>query len=211
MSGSEISKMSEMYKEKMITEFTKFLDVYNNLSNTSYTLDIRGDYDVFVRFLGNYIYNHLDTLDTWSDSQINFTEEIVINMNVFKNTKYVDAVYNFLLSLKNAFFNSLDDDIYEYLKKTKDYTTDEKKICKEFYDRISNLNKSIKHSTFSSTKTDILSRDNISTYSKELEEFNSYSTYVSSKPQLYNLIKHFDSKIREISRNKKYPEILFNV
>jgi hypothetical protein len=69
----------------------------------------------------------------------------------------------------------------------------------------------MKRSTFTDLNTDVLSKENISTYANELKEFNQYSYYVSSKPQLYNLIKHFDQKIRLISKNKLYPEILFNV
>ena len=69
----------------------------------------------------------------------------------------------------------------------------------------------MKHSTFDSKDTELLSKDNISTYSNELREYNNYIHYISSKRELYNLIQHFDKKIREISKNKKYPEILFDV
>lgn len=208
--NKEISDLNEKHKEKMICEFTKFLDVYNSLAGTNYILDIRGEYNVFIRFLGNYIYKEFDQ-ENWDNTSIKFSDDIIINLYLFKNTKYYESVKNFLLSLKYAFFNSLDEDIYEYLSTTKDYTEDEKRICKEFYDRISSLNNAMKKSTFSSLNTDVLSKENISTYSNELKEFNLYSHYISSKPQLYNLIRHFDTKIRQISKNKIYPEILFNV
>jgi len=205
-----IESLKNEFKEKMIIEFTKFLEVYNKLSGSSYVLDIRGEYDIFIRFLGNYIYKEFNA-DSWDNTQIKFSDEVMIDLSVFKNTEYYEAANNFLLSLKKAFFSSLDDDIYEYINTTKDYTKEEKRVCREFYDRISALNKSLKHSTFSSKNTDILSQSNISTYSNELKEFNSYIHYVSSNRELYNLIAHFDKKIRELSKTKKYPEILFSV
>jgi hypothetical protein len=198
------------FKEKMINEFTKFLNAYNEVANTNYILDIRGEYDVFIRFLGNYIYKEFN-IDSWNNTTIKFSEEVIINLFLFNNTKYYEPVKKFLLLLKDAFFNSLDDDIYDYLENTKDYTKDEKKICLEFYDRVSSLNKAMKHSTFDSKNTQILSNENISSYSHQLKEFNNYSHYISSNPQLYNLISHFDKKIRLLSQNKKYPEILFDV
>ncbi len=202
--------LKNVFKEKMINEFTKFLEVYNQLSGTNYILDIRGEYDVFIRFLGNYIYKSFDH-NNWDNSEIKFSDEVTINLSVFKNTQYYHPVNNFLLSLKEAFFNSLDKDIYEYLDTTKDYTKEEKRVCKEFYDRVSALNNAMKHSTFSSKDSELLSHSNISNYSNELKEFNNYIYYISSKRELYNLIQHFDKKIRELSKNKKYPEILFNV
>lgn len=205
-----IESLKNLFKEKMIIEFTKFLEVYNKLSGCTYTLDIRGEYDIFIRFLGNYIYKDFNQ-DSWDNTQIKFSEEVMIDLTVFKNTHYYEAVNNFLLSLKNAFFSSLDDDIYEYINNTKDYTNEEKRVCKEFYDRVSSLNKSLKHSTFSSKDSEILSQNSISSYSNELKEFNTYIHYISSKKELYNLITHFDKKIRELSKNKQYPEILFSV
>lgn len=208
--NKEIETLKLEFKQKMITEFTKFLNVYNEIANTSYILDISGEYDTFIRFLGNYIYKEFNQ-KSWVDTSINFSDQVTIDLSLFKNTKYQEPVHNFLLNLKNAFFSSLDDDIYEYINTTKDYTKEEKVVCKEFYDRVSSLNKAIKHSAFVSKDTTLLSKDNISSYSNELREFNNYISYVSSKTQLYNLISHFDKKIRQLSKNKKYPEILFNV
>ena len=56
--NSDIEQLKIHFKDRMITEFTKFLKVYNEVANTNYILDIRGEYDVFIRFLGNYIYKH---------------------------------------------------------------------------------------------------------------------------------------------------------
>lgn len=208
--SNDIEDIKTKYKDKMITHFTKFLEVYNQLSGCNYVLDIRGEYDIFIRFLGNYIYKEFKPKN-WDNTFINFSEEIKIDLSVFKNTSYYQPVNNFLLSLKNAFFNSLDDDIYDYISETNDYTKEEKRICREFYDRVSALNNAMRHSTFDSKETELLSKDNITSYSNELRDFNNYINYISSKRELYSLIQTFDKKIREISKNKKYPEILFNV
>jgi len=197
------------YKDKMANEFTKFLQIYNQISSSNYILDIRGEYDVFIHFLGNYIYTKYNP-NTWDESVIKFTDDVVIDLSLFKDTQYYDSVNNFLLSLKKAFFDSLDDDVYNYLKTTSDYDEEEKRICTEFYDKISNLNNSMKHHTFTSTVKPEMSLETISNYKKELKEFNNYAHYISSKKELFNLIKEFDNNIRTLSSNRKYPEILFN-
>jgi hypothetical protein len=205
----QLNLLKETYKDKMVTEFTKFLQAYSQVSGSNYIIDIRGEYDVFIHFLGNYIYTKYNS-QTWDESVIQFTEDVVIDLSLFKNTQYYDVVNNFLLSLKKAFFNSLDDDVYNYLKTTTDYNDEEKRICTEFYDRISNLNNAMKHHTFISKTKPEMSIETISNYKKELKEFNNYAHYVSSKKELFNLMKHFDNKIRSLSSNKTYPEILFN-
>jgi hypothetical protein len=209
-SSNDVEDLKNKHKNKMITEFTKFLEVYNQLSNSNYILDIRGEYDIFIRFLGNYIYKEFNP-EKWDNTFIRFSDEIVIDLSLFKNTPYHKEVNSFLLSLKNAFCNSLDDDIYSYINDTKDYTVEEKRVCKEFYDCVSALNNAMRHSAFDSKDTELLSKDNITTYSIQLKEFNNYMHYVSSKRELYSLIQTFDKKIREIAKTKKYPEILFNV
>ena len=112
--------------------------------------------------------------------------------------------------MKSAFYGTLDDDIYEYLEKTDEYTEEEKVVCLEFYDRVSALNNAMKCNMFETTETNLMDKDNISKYSEELKEFNRYSNYVSSKPELYALISHFDQKIREIAKTKKFPDIFFD-
>lgn len=207
--NNEVNLLKETYKEKMVTEFTKFLQSYNEVAGTNFILDIRGEYDVFIHFLGNYIYTKYNP-QSWDQSVIKFTEDVSIDLSLFKNTKYYEAVNTFLISLKTAFFDSLDQDVYNYLESTSDYNDEEKRICREFYERISNLNNSMKHHTFTSSVKPEMSSETISNYKKELKEFNNYAHYVSSKKELFNLIKHFDNKIRSLSSNKSYPEILFN-
>ena len=205
----QINSIKDIYKEKMITEFTKFLQVYNQLAETNYILDIRGEYDVFIHFLGNYIYTKYNS-QTWDESVIKFSDDVIINLTIFKNTEHYNSANNFLLSLKKAFFDSIDDEIYNYLKTTTDYNDEEKRICTEFYDRMSTLNSAIKHYTFVSSKKPEMSNETITNYNKELKEFNNYVHHVSSNTQLFNLIKHFDTKIKSLVSTKKYTEILFN-
>lgn len=207
---SLINELKEKYQEKMVKEFTKFLEVYNKVANTSFVVDIKGEYDMFIRILGNYIYKNFNS-KTWDQTQIKFSDEIIIDLSLFTNTSYYNKVKDFLLSLKSAFYGSLDDDIYEYLVNTKDYTQEEKIICKEFYDKISNLNNSIRHNMFDNINNDVTNPDNIKNYEKELKEFNNYTHYISSKKELYSLIQNFDKKIRLLSKNKKYEDIFFNV
>jgi len=205
----QMSTLKDIYRDKMINEFTKFLQVYNQISNSNYILDIRGEYDVFIHFLGNYIYTRYNH-ETWDKSSIKFSDDIVIDLSLFKNTQYYKSVNDFLLSLKKAFFDSLDDNVYNYLKTTSDYDDEEKRVCTEFYDRISNLNNAMKHHTFASTTKPEMSSETISNYKKELKEFNNYVYYISTKKELFELIKTFDEKIRTLSSNKNYTEILFN-
>jgi hypothetical protein len=207
--NQQLNPIKDSYKEKMVTEFTKFLQVYNQLAKTNYILDIRGEYDVFIHFLGNYIYTKYNS-QTWDESIIKFNEDVIINLSIFKNTQYYDTVNNFLLSLKKAFFDSVEDEVYNYLKNTSDYNDEEKRICIEFYDRMSTLNNAIKHHTFVSSTKPEMSNETITNYNKELKEFNNYVHYVSSKRELFNLINNFDNKIKSLVSTKKYTEILFN-
>jgi hypothetical protein len=206
---TQLNLLKDKYKDKMVTEFTKFLQVYNEISESNYIIDIRGEYDIFIHFLGNYIYTKYNH-HIWDESSIKFSDDVVINLSVFKDTKYYEAVDKFLFSLKKAFFESLDDDVYNYLKTTEDYNDEEKVLCTEFYDRISNLNNAMKHHTFASSTKPEMSSETISIYKKELKEFNNYVYYISSKKELFSLINNFDDKIRKLFSNKNYSEILFN-
>lgn len=197
------------YKEKMITELTKFLAVYNEVSKSNFVLDMNSGYNIFIRILGNYIYKKFN-VKTWDQTKIEFEPEVVVDFSVFRNTPYFQKVQNFLISMKSAFYGTLDDDIYEYLEKTDEYTDEEKVVCREFYDRVSALNNAMKCNMFETTETNLMDKDNISKYSEELKEFNRYSNYVSSKPELYALISHFDQKIREMAKTKKFPDIFFD-
>jgi len=208
--SNQSNELKEKYQEKMIKEFTKFLEVYNKLANTTFSIDVRGEYDIFIKILGNYIYKNFN-IKTWDQTKLKFSDEVVIDFTVFINTVYYQPVKNFLLSLKNTFYSSLDDDVYEYLETTKDFTEEEKVICKEFYDKVSALNNAIKHNMFNDINSDVTNPQNIKSYENELKEFNNYTHYISSKREIYALIQHFDGNIRSLSKNKKYDDIFFNV
>lgn len=209
--SKEIKDITQKHKEIFVRELTKFLDAYNHVARTSFILDLRGEYDKFIRILGNYIFCEYSNTKQWDSTKIVFTDDVCIDFSLFKGTRYYNSVESFLISLKKSFYQSIDDDVYNYLHHTKDFTEDEKIICGQFYDRISDLNNAMKKATFSTKDKDIVSQDSISSYSKELKEFNQFSNYISSNKQLFGIISRFDRQIREIAKNKKSDEILFNV
>lgn len=210
MSSAEMKEMIQNHKDILVRELTKFLNVYNEVAQTSYVFDLRGEYDKFIRILGNYIFCEYSE-QKWDDTKLVFTDEISIDFSIFKNTKYVESVNQFLISLKKSFYQSIDDEIYGYLETTNDFSDQEKILCIQFYDRISALNKAMKESTFSTKDGDIISQESISKYDKELKEFNQFSNYISSNKDLFILISKFDQKIKEIAMIKKPNQILFNV
>lgn len=199
------------YKEKMIQELGKFINVYNSIANTSYLFDIeKGDYDHFIRILGNYMHK-IYSKDGWRNTKLIFADDIFIDFSSFVNTEYEEKVDNYLQSLHHAFLDSLDNEVEQYLETTKDYNDNEKQICREFYGKISVLHAKMKENIFSSTDTIITSQENISTYKTELEEYNRYMNYIASNQSLYSLIKHFDEKIRHLAKTKTPIKILFDV
>ena len=100
------------YKEKMITELTKFLAAYNEVSKSNFVLDMNSGYNIFIRILGNYIYKKFN-VKTWDQTKIEFAPEVIVDFSVFRNTPYFQKVQNFLISMKSAFYGTLDDDIYK--------------------------------------------------------------------------------------------------
>lgn len=202
---------NEIYKEIMIGELQKFINVYNQLANTSYLFDIeKGQYDYFIRLLGNYIYK-VYTPEGWKQSKLSFSDDIFINFSIFVGTEYEDKVGSYLNQLKEAFNDSLDKEIDDYLTETSDYTENEKMICREFYQKVSMLHAKMKENMFRETDTDLTSKDNISNYKTELEEYNRYMNYVAGNKPIFSLITHFDTKIRNLAQSKQPRQILFDV
>mgnify|MGYP000144075174 CR=1 FL=1 len=78
---NDVEQLKNQFKEKMIVEFTKFLEVYNKVANTSFVVDIKGEYDMFIRILGNYIYKNFNS-KTWDQTQIKFSDEIIIDLSI---------------------------------------------------------------------------------------------------------------------------------
>lgn len=207
----QIDEMTELYKSKMLNELDKFLNVYNEVSGTTYVFDLTGQYDHLIRVLGKYI-SCIYTPEGWRDTCIRFSDEVIIEFEVFRNTPYEEKVAKYLETLRRAFNDSLDTEIEEYLSKTKDFNEEEKVICREFYGKVSDLHRCMKQASFGgSLDTDIRSTESIDQYKATLREFNSYTTHIASNARLNALIRHFDGKIRQLAGQKKQVEVLFDV
>lgn len=202
-----VNDIKMKYAEKMINELNKFLKVYNDQTSNSHTFTM-DQYSFIIRILGNYV-AHLDVSgDNWLNTKIEMGD-VSIDMSVFKESIEKDRVKAFLCRLQKAFHYSLDDDVCDYLQNTSDFTQEEKVICIEFYGRVSSLNSAMKSKMFDDIKSDILSRESISSYDKELRLFNEYSRYISSKKELSIIIQRFDSQIRRLASEKTPSDIFF--
>ena len=69
----------------------------------------------------------------------------------------------------------------------------------------------MKKYTFINTDTDLTSKESISNYKEELEEYNRYMNHVASNKPIMSLILHFDEKIRQLAKSKPPRQILFDV
>lgn len=196
------------YQEKMVSELNKFLKVYSEIIHNEVKFDME-DYPLIIRIIGNYV----STLDTNNilQSSISFDDDTVIQLHLFKNTPYEEKVVAFIRRLKSAFHSSLDDDIYQYLTETNDFTENEKQICNEFYGHVSKLNIAMKQNMFSNVHTNITDREIIRLYYEtELRDFNNYTKIISSDPQKYHIIQRFDKMVKKIASEKKPTEIFFD-
>lgn len=199
------------YQEKMVSELNKFLNVYSEIVQHEVKFDM-DDYPMIIRIIGNYVAT-LDKLDTKHilESSITFDQDMIIHLHLFKNTPHEEKVVAFIRRLKKAFHSSLDDDIYQYLTETDDFTENEKQICNDFYSRVSKLNQAMKQNMFSNVHTNILDREVIRVYYEtELREFNNYTKMLSSDPHKYHIIQRFDQMIKKIASEKKPTEIFFD-
>jgi len=195
------------YQEKMLTELNKFLSVYNTLSGN--TIQIGDDnYPEFIRILGNYLYT--TNIDSWASSSISFGN-VTIDMSVFANTTYQTNVQNFLILLKKAFHANLDEEIINYLSTTSDFTEDEKKTCSEFHEYMSRLQASMKQGIFKDAIVyNVTSNEAISSYSKQLKEFNDYTKIIAADPLKYNIVNRFKEMLPVIASQKTQPDIFFD-
>ena len=209
MASSKIMEdIKQKYQEKMVNELNKFLCVYNELSQTSVTFSM-DDYPFIIRVLGNYV-SRLD-LDNWQESEMSFGT-FTVSMSVFKNTIYEEKVHQFVKRLKDAFIINLDGEIIDYLENTKDFTEEEKLICIGFHERASNLNRAMKKEMFGNVTSDVLSKEVISEkYANELREFNEYTHFASSRPDVARVIKRFDMAVKTLASKKSPTEIFFDV
>lgn len=207
MSITEVTKSE--YKTKMIVELSKFVDVYNQFSENKISIEVLDEeYDIFIRILGNYIYK-IFTSETWLETKMFIDDAVLFDFSVFKGTEYTERVHSFLLSIKDAFYTSIDVDLYEYLETTNEFTDDEKVVCKSFYKTIKDLNQAMKHESFVSTTSNLADRNTISCFSDELKRFNDYMTVIQRDDTLKNTINKFDVVFKRISSSKKHMDIKF--
>jgi len=201
--------MSEnSYKQSMIKEFGKFIEfynIYNTQNNQKITLNLEEEYPLFIRKLGNYIYKHFNQ-ETWIDSTLTLNSQNSIHFSVFKGTEHENRVLSFLLQLKNAFYSSSEEEIYQFLEETNLFSNEEKTLCKEFYNRISTLNNAMKNNAFSDAENDM---KNMSTYHEELKSYNEFAEMIVKTPHIQKVIQKFDSIVRQISSLKKHIDISF--
>ena len=196
------------YQEKMLTEITKFLSVYNKLSGGDSIEIDKKDYSNFIRTLGHYLYT--TNLDSWVSSTISFGE-VKIEMSVFSNTNYEPKVHQFLVCLKKAFHSNLDDDINNYILTTTDFNDEEKMVCIESHGYMSRLQNAMKQGIFKDAiEHKVTSNETISSYSEQLKEFNEYTKSVSSDPIKYDIIQRFHKVLPSIAAQKRQPDIFFD-
>lgn len=201
------------YQEKMVSELNKFLNAYSEVLQHEVKFDMDDYYPLIIRIIGNYV----ATLDNTSnandilESSITFDRNMIIHLRLFKNTPYEEKVVEFIRRLKKAFHSSLDDDIYQYLTETDDFTENEKQVCNEFYSHVSKLNHAMKQNMFSNVHTNILDREVIRAYyDTELREFNNYTKMLSTDLRKYNIVQRFDKMVKKLASEKKPTEIFFD-
>lgn len=209
--SAQVQEIGDRYKSKMMNELQKFLNVYNDIAGSTYMFDVRGQYDMMIRILGNYI-STVYSPDTWLDTKLQFSEEVVIEFEVFRGTAYEEKVALYLQSLRRAFDESLDQEISQFLQTTQAYTEEEKNVCREFFNKMTELHRQMKNATFKGAlDADITSTTTIDQYKETLREFNQFMTFIASNRTLNALIQRFDSDIRQIAVQKRQVEIVFDV
>lgn len=204
-----MTSIEEQCKRTMITQFEKFLTVYNTLAETTLHIDeTNGAYDDMIRSLGQYISTVYDSVG-WPSTTLTLGDAN-IEMKHFVGTPYEEKVGSFLAQLRRAFDQGMDEDVATYLQETDDFTTREKTICAEYYSHISALHREMKRSAFV-TGGDLSNRENMRGYHEVLRTFNQYMSNLAADQGLYTLIRTFDGKFRTIAANKKPEEVLFDV
>lgn len=204
-----MTSIEDQCKHTMIAQWEKFLRVYNELAGTTLTVDAtNGAYDDMIRVLGHYISTAYDPTG-WPSSTLAFGDAQIL-MKHFVGTPYEDKVGRFLVQLRRAFDQGMDEDVATYLRETGDFTDREKEICSEYYSHISALHQEMKRTAFVEGR-DLSDRANMSGYHEVLRSFNAYVNNLAADQGLYALIRNFDAKFRLLAANKKPEEVLFDV
>lgn len=211
-SEHENTDLAEQYKEKMVRELEKFVQVYNRLAGTDYLLDLdRGEYDVFLRILGHYI-SEIYTSDKWMDSRLELSDDIHIDFVHFRGTPFESSVASFLTQLRHAFDDSLDHEVDEYLNETDAFTEEEKSVCRYFYSKVTDLHRAMKKNMFDreNLANAVESPESISKYKEVLCDYNAYMFTVARQPRLTAIITRFDEQIRRMAREKRQVDVRFD-
>lgn len=206
-----MTDIADVYKNKMLIQLEKFLNVYNEVAGTEYVFDVRGQYDHLIRILGKYI-STVYTPETWLTSQLEFAQDVTISFGVFRDSPYREKVAAYLQTLRQAFDTSITREVEDYLSTTTDFSDDDKTVCREFFAQINALHSEMRQAMFvESTESDVTSKESIDLYKDKLRQFNAYMTSVASNRAQNLVIKRFDAKIRMIAAAKKHIEVLFDV
>ena len=204
---------SQQYRDRMTTALTNFLSLYNRLSSSPVDINLKDNktYTTVIRTIGHYLYTV--NIADWITSTITFGDDInmSLSLNVFSNTSYQASVETFLTLLNEAFNSNLDKEINQYLSETTDFTDDEKKICYEFHEKLSILNDAMKRGIFKdSINSSVTSKESISTYSTELNNFNEYNKIIRSDPDKMDIVMRFNKVLPSIASKKVQPNIFFD-
>ena len=205
---SVVNDIHQRYQARMMTEMTKFVDVYNQLSDNPIDFTKVTDYALVIRVLGNYISN-LD-LDNWLSTKMVFSDEIEVDMSVFSLSLYQPRVRSFLEQLKNAFYQCLTTEIETYLSTTRDFTDEEKVICRLFWEKADAVTQAMRRTAFTNLERSVMDRQNIDTYSSELRQFNVYTQELAKTPGMMQVIHRFDRVIKRIATEKPPVDIFFD-
>ena len=218
MSQQQIKEFQEEHNQGMIKELNKFFTVYNDLLSPKN----RGEkiflvnpspeyYSKVIRVLGNYI-SSVFKEENWENSAINFaSENIKINLSVFKGTKYQESVRRFLLSLKNSMDTNIDNEVEEYLNSDDcEFNAMEREVCREFYKRTRNLGKKITDKSFENVSSDLSSTNTISQFGGPLESFYEYIAYISKDEYKVRILDRFDPVLKKIALSKVHSRIFFD-
>jgi hypothetical protein len=218
MSQQQIKEFQEEHNQKMIKELNKFFTVYNDLllsKNRSEKIFLTNPspeyYSKVIRVIGNYISSVFREED-WENSVINFaSENIKINLSVFKGTRYQESVRRFLLSLKSSMDTNIDNEVEKYLNSEDcEFNGMEREVCREFYKRTRNLGKKITDKSFENVSLDLSSTNTISQFGGPLESFNEYIAYISKDDYKVRILDRFDPVLKKIALSKVHSQIFFD-
>ena len=203
-----IATLTEDFKNKFYKEILKFFIIYNKLcfykNKQGFLIDLY-EYSDIIKTIGNYIITTY-TRTGWKQSKITLSDNDCVDLSMFNNTEYEDSVHDFFISMENAFYTNVDNEVYAYLESTDNFTEEEKILCTEFFKILSSVTKNIQIEAFTNPS------EKIGSSSKIPDEplFREYVAMISADQKKYLKIERFDKVLKEITKNKKQVTIFFN-